>query len=214
MDTMAGEPCLYLWDIHVEEPLQRKGLGKHLLTLLELIARREKMRMLCFPVQLNDEVALSWISKAKGFAPDATLESLLEFDAEMEGFEVYAKTLAPPQPKPTSETIAVSTPTKAGKAGEAASPCGVMDGIAEPQTEVAPLVALEATDADDSDEAEISLQDLDEHDVINGLKAMFLEKNNREPTEEETLQWLDEIRKVLPSTSSIFNFILIIKNRI
>lgn len=44
MDTMAGEPSLILWDLHIEEEYQRKGLGRHIVTLLELVARREGMR--------------------------------------------------------------------------------------------------------------------------------------------------------------------------
>lgn len=40
MDAMVGETSLHVWDIHVEDAYQRKGLGKHLLTLMELIARR------------------------------------------------------------------------------------------------------------------------------------------------------------------------------
>ena len=40
MDKMMGETSLHIWDIHVDETHQRKGLGKHLLTLMELIARR------------------------------------------------------------------------------------------------------------------------------------------------------------------------------
>lgn len=35
---------------------------------------------------------------------------------------------------------------------------------------------------------------MDEHDIINGLQAMFIEKNKREATEEECQLWLDEIR--------------------
>ena len=37
---MVGETSLHVWDVHVEDAYQRKGLGKHLLTLMELIARR------------------------------------------------------------------------------------------------------------------------------------------------------------------------------
>jgi ribosomal protein S18 acetylase RimI-like enzyme len=40
MEKMAGETSLHVWDIHIEDDYQRKGLGKHLLTLMELIARR------------------------------------------------------------------------------------------------------------------------------------------------------------------------------
>lgn len=85
MDQMAGETSLQVWDIHVEEEYQRKGLGKHLLTLLELIARREKMKMVSIPIQLNDMRSMVWIKKlGKGFEPDKTLLSLVGFDAEME----------------------------------------------------------------------------------------------------------------------------------
>jgi GNAT superfamily N-acetyltransferase len=93
LDQMAGEPSLFLWDLHVEENKQRKGLGKHLLTVLELIARREKMNFLCVPIQLHDEISLSWISQARGYAPDTILKELMQFDAEMEGFEVKACTV-------------------------------------------------------------------------------------------------------------------------
>ena len=54
MDIMAGEPSMHIWDIHVEEEFQRRGLGKHLLMLLELIARQQKMRVMSIPVQLHD----------------------------------------------------------------------------------------------------------------------------------------------------------------
>ena len=40
MEEMVGETSLHVWDVHVEDAYQRKGLGKHLLTLMELIARR------------------------------------------------------------------------------------------------------------------------------------------------------------------------------
>jgi ribosomal protein S18 acetylase RimI-like enzyme len=40
VDEMLGETSLHVWDMHIEDDFQRKGLGKHLLTLMELIARR------------------------------------------------------------------------------------------------------------------------------------------------------------------------------
>ena len=49
LDTMAGDPSLYIWDIQLQESVQRKGLGKHLMMLLELIARREKMQHISLP---------------------------------------------------------------------------------------------------------------------------------------------------------------------
>ena len=84
MDVMAGEPCIYLWDIHVEEEYRRRGLGKHLLTLLSLIGTREKMLHLCVPVQMFDTQSEEWIGSARGFSPDSSLKKLVGFDSEME----------------------------------------------------------------------------------------------------------------------------------
>ena len=42
IDQMAGDTCVYVLDIHVEEEYQRKGLGKHLLVILELIGKSNK----------------------------------------------------------------------------------------------------------------------------------------------------------------------------
>ncbi len=39
VDQMQGDTCLYVFDLHIEEEYQRKGLGKHLLVLMELIGK-------------------------------------------------------------------------------------------------------------------------------------------------------------------------------
>ena len=80
---MAGETSLFINDIHLDNSYQRKGLGKHLITLLELIARKEAMSRLSIPIQLNDEIATSWITKTKGFTIDYSFEDL-GFDANSE----------------------------------------------------------------------------------------------------------------------------------
>ncbi len=83
IDKMAGEAQLYIYDIHIEDHSQRKGLGKHLLILLELIARREKMSYISLPVQLQDEVTKSWLAKTgRGYALDS-LENI-GFESAME----------------------------------------------------------------------------------------------------------------------------------
>ena len=108
----VGELSLHLWDIHIEEEYQRKGLGKHVLLILELIARQQKMQVLSVPVQLMDDRTLSWISKVKGFAPDTKLHDLLKFDPEMEGFEVYAKYFSAPKPMTQSSPTAATMSTQ------------------------------------------------------------------------------------------------------
>jgi len=40
---MSGEPVLILRDLHVAPSHQRKGLGRHLCQLLELVARKNAM---------------------------------------------------------------------------------------------------------------------------------------------------------------------------
>jgi ribosomal protein S18 acetylase RimI-like enzyme len=63
MDVMAGDPCLIVWDVHVRPDCQRKGLGRHLLTLLELVARREGMARVCVLVMVGHEAATAWLEK-------------------------------------------------------------------------------------------------------------------------------------------------------
>lgn len=85
--------------------------------------------------------------------------------------------------------MSFATPTKvaSGKA-PALSPSGVDEAVDD-------AVGADAEEDDDADN-EIRLEDLNEHDIINGLKAMFIEKNGRDPTEEEAQRWLVEIRSV------------------
>ena len=43
MEEILDETSLHVWDVHVEDAYQRKGLGKYLLTLMELIASRYEL---------------------------------------------------------------------------------------------------------------------------------------------------------------------------
>jgi GNAT superfamily N-acetyltransferase len=84
IDKMAGEPSLYIYDLQIEDHSQRKGLGKHLLMILELIARREKMKMLSLPVQLGDHETAEWLTHVgRGWALDESLTAI-GFDADVE----------------------------------------------------------------------------------------------------------------------------------
>lgn len=63
LNEMSGKPSLFVWDLQVLPEVQRHGLGKHLLTVAELVARQQKMyflQVLCPEVsfrlwQLKDE---------------------------------------------------------------------------------------------------------------------------------------------------------------
>ena len=229
IDTMAGEPMLCLWDLQIGDSAQRKGLGKHMLMILELIARRESMSLLSVPIQLNDDVSLGFIRKCK-YVADMSLREVIGFDPDMEGFEVFSKSLAAPvgqnvTVKATS-TSEVSTPTKAKVSTQVcsferdrqialnsnqttptylsltlqvSSPQGVADAVEDISQE-------STTESQDIDaEEEVGMHDIDEYDIINGLKAMFLEKNQREATEDECQSWLQEIRsaKLEAATGSL-----------
>jgi len=151
--------------------------------------------MVSIPVQLSDEDTLGWITNgAKGYAQDTSLGDLVGFDAELEGFEVYTKVLGASAtsipPKPPADVMV--TPTKPKKIEiQVDSPQGVADAIPEPDSE--------------GDQEELTINDIDlqEHDIINGLKALHLEKNNREASEEECQQWLEVIRNAKAEFSEI-----------
>ncbi|RYG67960.1 N-acetyltransferase [archaeon] len=84
LDQMAGETCLYVMDIHLSSELQRKGLGKHMLVLLELMARREKMSRVSLPVFNGDNLTVAWLGKTgRGFVNDESYAEL-GFDPSVE----------------------------------------------------------------------------------------------------------------------------------
>jgi len=99
MDVMQGETTLYIWDIHVEDDFKRKGVGSHLRTICELIAKRENMKFVSLPIMNGDDIASNWIKKKGGYVADDSLFDLMGFDSNTEGFEVYAKSLEKPKPK-------------------------------------------------------------------------------------------------------------------
>ena len=69
-DAMAGEPVLLLRDLHVVEACRRRGVGKHLCSVLELTARKNAMRgvMILAPVGEAGVAARAFIdAKLRGF---------------------------------------------------------------------------------------------------------------------------------------------------
>jgi ribosomal protein S18 acetylase RimI-like enzyme len=214
MDTMAGEPSLILWDLHIDEDFQRRGLGKHVLTLLEFVAKREGMRYVSVPVMLKDDVSLAWVRKAGGgkYQPDTSLRSLIDFDPEMEGFEVFSKELVPPRPAsaPVSASVsapaadsadAAATPAKAKEAakGSDLSPTSVFDlgALAAALPPTAPAEAEQEAEAEEQEaeaeeeeaEAEEEGVELPLEEAICKLQDLFFDRHQREPTREEVDQW-------------------------
>eukprot|EP01031_Cornospumella_fuschlensis_P036623 gene36623-44426_t len=84
LDQMAGAICLYIMDIQLSSEVQRKGLGKHLLVVLELIGRREKMTRVSLPVFNGDNRTVAWLAKTgRGFVNDESYADL-GFDSGVE----------------------------------------------------------------------------------------------------------------------------------
>lgn len=122
MQQMTGTTCLYVWDIQVEEEFQRKGLGGHLLKVLELIAFQQRMKFVSVPVQVACTSGISFITKVKGYGPDAYLSEMLQFSAEDEGFQVYSKELGTGK---TKAVAASAVPATAAVADVAPAPAPV-----------------------------------------------------------------------------------------
>ena len=63
---------MFLYDVHVTEAAKRKGLAKHLMTMLELIARRANMSEIVAPVPNSPVLAAAvtafFESGMKGYA--------------------------------------------------------------------------------------------------------------------------------------------------
>jgi ribosomal protein S18 acetylase RimI-like enzyme len=189
MDVMKGETSLYIWDIHVDESVQRKGVGKHLMLILELIARQQQMKMVSIPVQLHDETALSFVSNLRGFAPDADLKDLIGFDSDMEGFEVFSKVLSAPKPKP------LAAPILAHALSSSAVKDGDTENIDANVNAATPASASSPSEVSKGDDVTLPLQDSNECDnltvgsAIEKLRTLYIEKNNKEPTETEVANW-------------------------
>ena len=52
--VIGGEPCLYVMDAQLEPAVQRKGLGTHMFSMLDTIARKQGMNHLMLPFVKGD----------------------------------------------------------------------------------------------------------------------------------------------------------------
>lgn len=190
IDIMAGETCLLISDIHLENSIQRRGIGKHLITILELIARKEQMSRISISVQDHDDVTLNWLTKVKGYSPDVTM-GLIGFDASTEGFDVYSKTfqviIAPKplqQSEPSLDNIVKSLASISVKTNN--------ENINNDSNILDKQDSSKIQD-DHTEDEETGC--IDEKDLIEQLKSLFYEKNGREANEEEIKQWMETINE-------------------
>mmetsp|Transcript_42509 Transcript_42509/g.133887 ORF Transcript_42509/g.133887 Transcript_42509/m.133887 type:complete len:261 (-) Transcript_42509:137-919(-) len=85
----AGEPALYVMDIQLEESVRRRGLGKHLMTVIENIARQQGMMHILFPVVKEDRRARSFVLEGLSGYVAEHLE-ILSYDGKNPG-EIFAR---------------------------------------------------------------------------------------------------------------------------
>jgi hypothetical protein len=69
--VLGGEPALYIMDIQLVDAVKRKGLGKHLVRTLEMIARQQRMMHVMLPVTVADDNAKAFfLNGLNGFVLD------------------------------------------------------------------------------------------------------------------------------------------------
>jgi GNAT superfamily N-acetyltransferase len=170
MDEMTGESCLCLWDIHIEEDFQRKGLGRHIMMMLEVMARTYTIDYVVAPIMLDDEESEGWFASLKGYSVATGIMSQIGLDAEMEGFQIYHKPIQHASVKPRAAAAPLADISNKTTA----------DDMAKAEVEKPAATVFATPDA----AAEASLDE-----AVEKLKGLFVEKNNREPTDEEVQQW-------------------------
>jgi hypothetical protein len=69
--VLGGEPALYIMDIQLVDAVKKKGLGKHLVRTLEMIARQQRMMHVMLPVTVADDGAKAFfLNGMNGFIQD------------------------------------------------------------------------------------------------------------------------------------------------
>ena len=191
-EVMEGEPVLLVCDMFVAEAAQRKGLGRHLFALLELIARKERMTglMVAAYSQLATSITPFMLTRLKGYNQDS------KWAPETDDYLVFSKSWSTP---------AVSTENVVPNSVAAAAAVSVQQKLGALAVEAAAPQAAEGVD-DAEDEEEDEYEDDDEEDededamaerLMDELCAMFKAKHGRDPTEDEIGEW----KEVLASAS-------------
>jgi GNAT superfamily N-acetyltransferase len=196
LDQMAGQTCLYVMDFHLEEEIQRKGVGKHLLVILELIARRQQMSRVTFPIYLGDEKSKAWLLKqGKGYEVDGSFD-LLGFESDAEGFEVYSKVFT----LPAAPSAALAAPVnvfqnlKISNDKENAKPVPAPTVVVEEKTVQKDGAEGEAGD-EEGDEIVVNMDQ-----IISELKALYVQQHGTDPTDEIVEKWMSEVNSVKEPT--------------
>ena len=135
---MAGHPCLWMYSLQVAPEVQRSGLGRHLVTMCELIANKTNMAFVMLPVTYGNVGAEQFVTtKLRGYQVDDMAYCGLTLDEEDdEGVQVYAKCVN----RAIMESKAAEAEVQAF-AREIAAKLGVQDGTALSDAVAAAVVA-------------------------------------------------------------------------
>ena len=189
--AMAGDPCLIVLELAVDPTYQRKGLGKHMMSALELSARKHGLDhlMLCASDEV-EAVARAFVnSKLKGFVDDATWAG--------DGEALMSKALV----APTVKAVATAAPAKDVAMKEEASPESVLEraDVEEKETLSMPQpVQLKfdfgpvggTGECQEEEDDEDDEDDEDETDrLMDELCEMYEAQHGTAPTEEVLAQW-------------------------
>jgi GNAT superfamily N-acetyltransferase len=104
-NAMEGQPCLFLYDIQIAKDYRRKGVGKQLVCMLEMMAKRAKMSFVCALLTKTNEAAAIFFGGFKGWRDDTpSLMQMEAADTEDDTFKVFAKCLDGGMLKEKAET--------------------------------------------------------------------------------------------------------------
>jgi GNAT superfamily N-acetyltransferase len=123
-DEMAGAPVLLVRDLQVAPEAQRKGLGRHLCQLLELVARKHAMRgvMLLNPAGTPGATARAFVeSKLRGF--ECVDERWAPSDPNLSAF---GKSLGAPKAPPVAAAAKTAKAVKVPEPAAESSPISVL----------------------------------------------------------------------------------------
>ncbi|KAF0718066.1 hypothetical protein AaE_010726 [Aphanomyces astaci] len=86
-----GDAVVYVYEIQVGPGLQRQGLGKRLMQLLQLIGRKYRMKLILLTVFKTNVAAMTFYTETMGFDIDDTSPSA---HGDMsESYEILSKSL-------------------------------------------------------------------------------------------------------------------------
>ena len=96
--SVKGKACVFVREFQVVEKYQRRGIGRHLSRLLEMIGMKNNMSYVEYLVTSENTVAQNFIAtKCKGYATDSRDDLLDEIGGDCrddESFVIYSKVVS------------------------------------------------------------------------------------------------------------------------